>query len=606
MRKQVAEQMAKAAAAAEDAEETQQSAHALAEQQQQADQRNAELTQQATEIDHARAELETQRQRLDDRAAQLDEFTQALDHRTAELDEKSAQLDRDREALDATAQRLAEQTDAAGDQADIVADLQGQLDTLTHRIHELEPVEALLAEQTARAEQATEQADQLQARLDEAQQKLESLEAQAMAGDATLAASDGFDADETLAGTGVFSDADRDAYEAKLADLRDELAAARAAASMAEAGLDGNADDALQARAEQLDRRAAELDAKQKKYRDTLKQSKEMVAAEKQAVRQQQAEVEDAYAQVNEERERLRIKKQKLIRADEYIKSRRHKLTRYRKLLRKRSMALKNSQIQADSAGAQYQGLEKERQMLIEVKKFLENSEAEMASKYATGKAAGTVASLVIALAAVVAVSWFASFELARPVWHAAIGFEITQPVSPDAAPTDFATAYREVLLSEPVLTDTVHRLRREGITRFGDADSLRPSLAQDLTVAGQPPALNVTLATADPDAATSLLDALGRAFLGHQMATDREQGRADSTSIAIPAAVDAQPVENDQLQWFGILAGSAAGGMIVLYLLARVALARSRRVFDDSAPELDVLDKPANWSPATGEQQAA
>ncbi|MEM6757277.1 MAG: hypothetical protein AAF586_08930, partial [Planctomycetota bacterium] len=590
LRKQVAEQMASITSAAENAEDTQQAAAALAEQQRQVDERHSELNRQAAELDRARQETQTLQSQLEDRGTELVGLTEALDHRTAELDERAAQLDLDREELDARARRLTDQAEAVGDQAGVVTELQQQIDGLTQRVRELEPLEA-------QAQQANDRADALQAKLDEAEQKLEALAAQ---GETVI----GLDAgDDTLAGSGVFTEAERENYENQLAELRDELAAAKAAASMAGAADMGNADDAVRARAEELDRRAAQLEAKQQKYRETLAQSKEMIAAEKQAVRQQKAEVDDAAAQIGEERERLRVKKQKLIQADEYLKARRAKLTRYRKVLRKRSMAVKSSQIQADSAGAQYQGLEKERQMLIEVKKFLESSEEEMARRWATGKAAGNIATLFLALAAIVAVSWFASIEVAKPVWSASIGFEVN---ADDTAEGDWAQAQRDTLLSDAVLTDTVHRLRREGITEHGGADALRARLEQDMAVTGQAPALNVELTTLDPEAAPPLLDALGRAFLGYQMGVDRANGRADSTTIATPATVASKPIKDDQLQLFGIIAGSAAGAMLVLFLLAKLVLARSKRVFDDSAPELDALDKPDDWSPAAGDRDAA
>ncbi|MEM9251302.1 MAG: hypothetical protein AAGB29_03035, partial [Planctomycetota bacterium] len=588
-RRQVAEEMAGIAAAAEDAEDTQQTAAALAERQRKLDARQAELNDQAAETDRARGELEALRQQLADRGTELDGLTEALDHRTAELDDRTAQLELQAEQLDARAQGLAEQAQSTDDQADSADELHRQIEELTQRVRDLEPLEAQAAE-------ANDRAEALQARLDEAERKLESLSTR---GDTVV----GFDGDDTLAGSGTFNDAEREAYESQITELRDELAAAKAAASMAGNADGGNVDDALRSRAEELDRRAAELEAKQQKYRETLAQSKEMIAAEKQAVRQQQSEVENASAQVTEERERLRVKKQKLIQADEYLKGRRVKLTRYRKLLRKRSMAVKNSQIQADSAGAQYQGLEKERQMLIEVKKFLESSEAEMARRWSTGKAAGNVATLFLALAAIVTVSWFASIEVAKPVWSATIGFEIDADAAPGG---NWAQTQRQTLLTEAVLTDTVHRLRREGITEHGGADALRARLEQDMTVTGQPPALTVELATTDRTAAPQLLDALGRAFLGHQMSLDRAEGRADSTTIATPATVGSTPIENDQLELFGIIAGSAAGAMLVLFLLAKVILARSKRVFDDTAPELDALEQPEGWSPATNDRDAA
>src|SRR5690606_17577963 len=105
--------------------------------------------------------------------------------------------------------------------------------------------------------------------------------------------------------------------------------------------------------------------------------------------------------------------------ADDVVKKRRRKLKKYISLLRQRSTKLEKLEVQATSSSQQFAGLDKERQMLVEVKKFLETSENEMVTRWATRSGASVAINAAIAVVVLIIASFMAGDRMAQPVWQA-------------------------------------------------------------------------------------------------------------------------------------------------------------------------------------------
>src|SRR5690606_28599701 len=93
--------------------------------------------------------------------------------------------------------------------------------------------------------------------------------------------------------------------------------------------------------------------------------------------------------------------------ADAVLQRRRQRLRQHVSAIRQRVESIREQkQIKQEIHTAQQTGLEKERQMLVEVRKFLQASEAMMARRWAVRTAASLTTSVVIAVSLLTVLSF--------------------------------------------------------------------------------------------------------------------------------------------------------------------------------------------------------
>jgi hypothetical protein len=149
------------------------------------------------------------------------------------------------------------------------------------------------------------------------------------------------------------------------------------------------------------------------------------------------------------------------------------------------------------------------------------------------------------------------------------------------------------------VLREVVAQLNNQGDRRFADDLALRGHLEDILVVSGTAPSLQLSYQSNDEQGVVSLLETLGRAFLGYQTQQDRIEGRPNSATVAQQAQRIKTPVVDQRLTYTAYIAGAMAAAALLLMLIFQSWLKRSRSMFDpEEAPLLTVLDKPATWSP--------
>jgi hypothetical protein len=583
------------------------------------------LTEQQETIDAARTEVEASRQAAAEERQQLQEQRRGVEKHRLDLRLQEEAVKAQQDQLEKMRAELLDQATgesapayAAGDAADRRAELAELEASLAAKQAELDQREAALQEA---AEQASDgsisneslaheraELEGLRTSIDAAQQDIEhrqdDLSRLEESAQHRLAELDEREAELSLRQREITELGEQLDQRQRELDARDAQIAQREQA-LEEGSPQPDAapsDDLAERRAdldrrsEALDARAAELEEKLTKYRKALQDSKELIAAERQQVQEREAALEDQESKLAADRERIAERKAKIQEADAYLKERRRKLHRYRKILRQRSMNLQGASADAESSSAQRAGLEKERQMLVEVRNFLESSEAEMVSRWASSKAATIVVGLMLTLCAIAGVSYFAAEELNRPVWQASMVMRIDVPAETGSA---WPQQWQEVLTSDSVLKEALHQMRNAGHRWHDSPDSLGAALASQFQVSGTPPMLEMQMTGPQRERLAPTLEALGRALMGHQMAADRVAQRSDTAMLEQPAKVAEQPVVDERWKLMGIIAGSLAGAALVLFVVFRIMLARSKRIFDgDEAPELSVLDKPAAWSP--------
>lgn len=460
--------------------------------------------------------------------------------------------------------------------------------------------------------------------------------------------------------------------QSKELDLRAELAGDQPGndrdEELALAPAEDNAPDDLFAdRIAELDRREAELDQRE---RDLAEQEADLLQRIDQSGEpalgddEKDQKIRELSDELQASREKYEKRKAQMMQADEVIKKRRDKVRHYLQLLREQSKTIQAAESKVESSSAQYAGLEKERRNLIEVKKFLEASENAMVQKWATRSTASLVALILIALLGAATFSYFVGKNLAVPVWQSSMAMSVdlnpasltppkadpkpkragvaadaavaalnealvegaepgealpetatapgTAGTTAEAAPAvDWMTQFRQSVTADPVMNTTLEQLDQRGIRLFTSPAQLASHFAENLTITGNAARIELTYTSEQPEYVVGVLDALGKAIVARQMSIDRAAGQADSIKILQSAERNNTASQDDTLIYMGISFAAIAGIALILGLLIRVALGRSKKIMDeaDGIPALSTLDKPGTWSPIgseTGDKDAA
>ncbi len=307
-------------------------------------------------------------------------------------------------------------------------------------------------------------------------------------------------------------------------------------------------------------------------------------------------QLDELAAQVTADRNRVLERKAQLKTADALIHSRREKIREYIRDFRQNHGRSRGSSATGLDAGRVAQ-LEQERVTLLEVKRFLQNSEADMVKKWALQKSASLAATLVIAVAAAAAVSWTAANVVAKPLYQSTLTMQVRAAPDEEVLPPGvWLGGYGRDLLSEPVLLEVRNQLNQRDLRLAGTVEGLRSRLAGNLAVGGDRDALEITFTDPDPTLVTPVLDAVGRGLLIHHMATDRRAGRmSDTAAMKSEAVLRDRPVKDDRLRFFGMILGGFAVLALLMAIPARMLAARATPVLRESAhPELATLDHPS------------
>ncbi len=560
--------------------------------QQESDQHFAQLQEHTRRLDEQRAEIEQQRQEIAAQRHHVDQQREAFDEQQAQLQARQQQLSEQEDRLNAERQDFNQQQ----------AELEQQRRQLDEARGGIEDDQAELAD---RHQQLDAQRSELDA---QQQQRTDAIEAQQQQREQLEQLSD--ELEQRTA-----------ELEAREAELEQKLDAQRHQIEQAQQQADRDLQQRsseFEQRAAEFDRRTADFDQQQSEldhlqsdlkereaeheqklsdYQQTLKQSKDKLVAERDQFEQKQRELDKRAEQVEVTHKKSKTRNQREA-------TRRAKLHQYRKLMRKRTEGLRQAEVQLQVTRQQYTGLEQQRQMLVEVKKFLESSEAEMVRRWATHKSATLVVGMVLCVLLLTVVSYGSANRFVHPVWRATAVFEATPPEGAETSTAAWLNHHQQLILGDVVMGETISQLNLRGNYSFKDAQSLREHLRKTLMfTAATPGRLELTYRHSDKAAAPMLLESIGRAFVGYQTTLDRIADRAISTRILQAAAVDPKPVEDRRLMVAGILFVSLLLTTSGLTIVARWWLRRASRVFDAEAnASLAVLDDPDAWADAAAE----
>lgn len=534
-------------------------------------QQSTDLEQQQNDLVSRRQKIAFQQEALEEQSRRLQTESEQFEQLKRTLTEQQKQIESSRERLDTEQAKLAEQREQfAGRQKDLeqtrhsLANLEQELtdreNELAGRAQELDAklgrIEHEHQEQTRQQEQFQQQA----ARHAEQQEQIEQAR-QELARQVTTGGEEMPEPSEDLA---------------QLQEREEQL-------------------DRLR---EQLEQREATLETKLANYRQKLEQSKLLLLAEREHLRQKEKAIDKRAASGQTGGEETGKEQGR-------NDARRTKLHKYKTLLKQRSKTLRDADRRSRSSKLAVSGLKQQRQMLVEVKNFLESSEAEMVRRWATNKASALVVGTILCLSLLALISYFVGQNAIQPVHRAAMTMVIKTSNDRPLRPVKFVARHRSLLMADAVLNETISQLAQRGTRPFNQAKQLLTHLSLNLKVSS-PGSGRLELSYLDTDGqlAQAMLESLGRAYLSYQASQNRIEGTESLSRIVQPAALAPKPVEDLRL----IVSAAVFGGMVLLGLIfgliMRWWLMRSQRVFDsDPAMAMTDLENPVEWTDAPDNQ---
>lgn len=483
------------------AEEQKRNAEELAQARQQMSQRRGELEAAATDVAAKAAEVEARLGQLDQQRQQLEALRQQclderrqLDAARSQLAEEQAALAARRKQLDAQVQELAqrqEQLSAQEGQRPAADDgrfkqqmeqawqqIRQQQALLEHARASLEEEKLSLAQRERAVAEQHKALKAQQAELETQWQQIEEAQREAQEQSAQLE-SEHQQLVARLERQLAEKSAEMVQLQQRLEDQRRQIESqSEALSKLAAVQADRTAAEPffqeLAQREEALQKRRVELEHREKslaKMQQELENQRQELKLRQEALDRSGATAVSPGGQALDQREQELLLRQE-------------RLERYHRLLRERSKAMAETERQrarqqptaaAIAIPGDAGGLQQQRQALLEVKQFLEASEAEMVRRWATHKASSLAVTALLGLALLAIFSTMLGHRLASPVWQATAVVDL--PLAADQATEPSAQDIRQILLSEPVLRDVLSQLRQRNVRLFGDT----ATLAEDL-----------------------------------------------------------------------------------------------------------------------------
>ena len=335
----------------------------------------------------------------------------------------------------------------------------------------------------------------------------------------------------------------------------------------------------IEGRQQTLASREEDLTQRIEKFQKTVQQGKEQLTAERDKLQQQQQEAEQIIAQAKSEKDKLDARAAALQESEEKLAHRKAQLKKAKESIDKRSEKIQDKEKRLESDSAQYAGLSKERQMLIEVKKFLEVSEAEMIQRWSTNKASSLVIGAVIAILMIAGFSFGIGKQLAAPKWQSDMAIEFSLPKEQaDITTAQWHEQIRDIVLGETVLKETLSQLSQRNHRMFTNTAELSEHLNSNLIIEGDPGKLSLTYQTVNKNQGVPMLESIGRAIIGYQLAQDRINQRPDTARISRSATRQTNPVGDQSLKISAITFLSLVTLSLLAWVIMRAWLRKTQR----------------------------
>ncbi|MEM7227349.1 MAG: hypothetical protein AAF432_00895 [Planctomycetota bacterium] len=410
---------------------------------------------------------------------------------------------------------------------------------------------------------------------------------------------------------------DLDALEDRIAEQEEEIDRLRREAESAVM-------DAQNARRE-LEVQVEQINATRK---DDAKQSAEVEKLHKEVVRLQgelesrpaSDESEALQSKINDLEERLteaqasaggmddaaiaslREKTQRLQEFASHLKRRRSRLRRLRQMLklqvRPRNAPAPSggpSNLNHEEVRAQLLKLEDRRRELIELRSVLAMSEKKMIRRWARPRSVLLVMWILMIASVCAGSSWLAADQFKPATIRASVNLEAKQQVSgplTDEQAAAWTTWHAELLQHSQFQSVVTRRMKERQLNDYADGTKLKArldgALGIDTTRSGE---LLLTLSGTDQDETTAVLDVIAAALVteskeqlsarsGTSTAVIRNGRRVDGQMKY--AAIEPVVVNDERMEFAGMLFGGSFAGCLVLMMLFYVKLSRAKRVFED------------------------
>jgi len=269
------------------------------------------------------------------------------------------------------------------------------------------------------------------------------------------------------------------------------------------------------------------------------------------------------------------------------------------KQLRERLEQLQADEAVVNLARQQYVELLDQRQILVEVARYLPLAEQEMIRRWSIHRGVGLVGGMVSCLLFLVLFSYSLGQQVVRPVWRAQTLVGVSSSVFKKA---DYGSAWltsvHQELVGDELLGEAIRLSAQRGVRIFNDASAMREALSHGMAIEMIAPGrISIEFRHPDKGLTVDVLKALGRAFVNHHTTQDRIAGQPNSMRIYEDAARDPQPIEDGRMMASAITFGVSTLVVFFLVLIFRWWLGRSVGGFDaEMIPELEQLETDDLW----------
>lgn len=334
-----------------------------------------------------------------------------------------------------------------------------------------------------------------------------------------------------------------------------------------------------------------------------LQQQRQQIKSQRHQIQRAWATLKKEKAAIVRQQRRLTLKEQSLADTDASsgvgpsVDGRR--LENYRQQLQEQFKQLRTGEAVVNLARQQYAELLEQRQVLVEVKRYLQATEQQMIRRWSVHRGVGMVGGLGSCMLFLLLFSFGVGHRIVHPVWRAKTEVGLTATVFDESRyGMAWMTQQHQLLVDDDLLREAIRLGAQRGVRIFSNTGTMREALSRGLSVELVAPGrIALTFCHTDKDLVVDVLKSVGRALVNHHTMEDRVSGRPNSMRIHQEAARDPQPIHDGRMVASLVTLLGSTVVVVVLAVFVRWSLLGSVRVFEQTAiPELDQLEDPDRW----------
>ena len=232
------------------------------------------------------------------------------------------------------------------------------------------------------------------------------------------------------------------------------------------------------------------------------------------------------------QRRKKRLAKAKKLLDAQVIKTRKQRLASKNQIQTPLPINIPQPTTSHTNTNSDQQNIEKQKEMLTQVQSFLQDTEVQMRSRWATSNAISTITSIIITVGLIALLSIFVVDQTIPNIWQSKIILRLAPKNSTQAADPQWLNAQKEIIYSETSLDQTLNHLNSKGHNYFQSNADLRAFYHKSLTLSSPTPgALKLKTTDLDQNKLNNILKAVATSRLTYKNETEIQKRPRSKTS---------------------------------------------------------------------------